>query len=348
MSINKNEDNNTQSDEIFKDNPNLKFKKFLNIQNQLCNEITSMDKFDFFVLNKMAYIAIPDYFCFSSNSLFIFKINPYLNLEKKLTLEGHKTNIVMVKTYFDGNNEQNYIITSDYDYLVIIWKVISEKSIIIKRTIATKYNHEIYSALILFYPKNIFLLTSADTNMCSTEYDFITDEFKKNIPGTKSNKTYYVLNYSDFIIELCLDKIGIYNLSEDNNNICEFISQDIKGDNRHGNIINNILFVSNSNGNIILIDLIQKNIKHIINSSNSNFFSLIEWNSLYLIVSDINKNRLNIIDTKQKKIINRFFVKTNPLYIKKIKLNKSVYKTDDILLILGNKMFFELWKKINN
>ena len=348
MSINKNEDNYTQSDEIFKDNPNLKFKKILNIQNQLCNEIVSMDKFDFFVLNKIAYIAIPDYFCFSSNSLFIFKINPYLNLEKKLTLEGHKTHIVMVKAYFDRKNCQNYLITSDYDYLVIIWKVISEKSIIIKRTITTKYNHEIYSALILFYPKNIFILTTADTNMCSTEYDFITGEFKKNIPGTKSNKTYYILNYNDSIIELCLDKIGIYSLSEDNNNICEFISQDIKGDNRHGNIINEILFVSNSNGSVILIDLIQKNIKYIINSSNSNFFSLIEWNSLYLIVSDINNNRLNIIDAKQKKIINRFFAKTNPLYIKKIKLNKSVYKTDDILLILGNKMFFELWKKINN
>ena len=157
-----------------------------------------------------------------------------------------------------------------------------------------------------------------------------------------------ILNYNDFIIELCLDKIVIYNLLEEND-IFEINNEDIKGKNSHGYINNDLLFVSNSNGNIIIIDLIQKKIKNIIKSnSNYNFFSLIEWNSFYLIISDINNNALNIIDTKQMKIINRFKVNSNPLYIKKIKLNKTIYKTEDILLILGNNMFFELWLKFKN
>ena len=345
MSLNKN--NNCENNDIFQNNPNLRFKKNLNIQNQLYNEIISMDKFDYFVLNQMVYIAIPNYFCFCSNSLFIFKINPYINLEKKLTLEGHKTHIVMVKNFFDENNNQNYLITSDCDFLVIIWKVISEESIIIKQTIMTKYDKEIYSSLILFR-KNCLIITSIDTNMNSIEYEFNTGEFKRNIANTKYNETYYILNYNDFIIELCLDKIVIYNLLEENV-IFEINNEDIKGKNSHGYINNDLLFVSNSNGNIIIIDLIQKKIKNIIKSnSNYNFFSLIEWNSFYLIISDINNNALNIIDTKQMKIINRFKVNSNPLYIKKIKLNKTIYKTEDILLILGNNMFFELWLKFKN
>ena len=334
--------------EIFEDNPHLKFKKCLNIQKQLSSEIFCIDKFDFFIVGKIAYIAIPDYFYFISNSLFIFKINQYLNLEKKLSLEGHKSPIIMVKNFYDINNNQNYLITSDQIFLVIIWKVIDEKSVIIKQTIATKYNSEIYSGLILFNPKNIFILTSNDSNMCSTEYDFNSGDFIRNIPGTKNNTTFYILNYQNFIIELCLDKIGIYNLlQEEENNIYEFNNEDIKGKNNHGCIIKDLLFVSNSNGKIIIIDLIQKNIKKIIRTNN-NLCSLIEWNSLYIIVSDIKNNRLNIIDTNQMKIINSISVtKTNPVYMKKIKLNKAIYKDDKILLILGDKMFFELGLKIS-
>ena len=333
------------NNEIFKDNPHLKFKKCLNIQNQLSNEIFSIDKFDIFILKEIAYIAIPNYLYFFSNSLFIFKINQYLNLEKKLSLEGHKSPIVMVKKYYDINNNQNYLITSDQIFLVIIWKIIDEKSVIIRQIIATKYNSEIYSGLILFSP-NIFILTSNDTNMCSSEYDFNSGEFKRYIPGTKNNSTFFILNYKDFIIELCLDKIGIYNLlQEKENNIYEFNNEDIKGKNNHGSIIKDLIFISNSYGKIIIIDLIEKNIKKII-KTNNNLCSLINWNSLYIIVSDIKNNRLNIIDINQMKIINSILVHTNPLYMKKIELNKTIYKTDKILLILGDKMFFELWLKL--
>ena len=50
----------------------------------------------------------------------------------------------MVKNYYDRDNNQNYLISADNNFLVIIWKIISEKSVILKQTITTKCNYEIY------------------------------------------------------------------------------------------------------------------------------------------------------------------------------------------------------------
>lgn len=332
--------------EIILDNPNLKFEKILSMQNNLECEKLSVEKFDFFYLDEIAYIAIPNYLCFISNELFIFKINSYLNLEKKLSLEGHKSPILLVKNFYDKKSNQNYLITSDDMYLVIIWKVISEKLIIIKQTITTKYNYEIYSGIILFN-KNILILTSCDTNVCSTEYDFESGDFKRYIPGTKNNKTFHILNYGEnYIVELCKDKIGFYNLS-DEKDIYEINNNQTKGKNNQGCIIKDKLFITNnSNGTIIIVNLIQKIIQKIIDTkSENNLFSLIEWNSKYLIATDINNNALNIIDVNQMKIINCIKVQINPKYIKKINLERKIYKRNNILLVLGDKMFFELWIK---
>ena len=334
----------------FLDNPNIIFNKNLYIQKDLFSEILSIEKFDFFILNNISYIVIPDYFCLMSNSLFIFKINKYLNLEKQLSLEGHRAPVLLVKNFYDENTNQNYLISSDKDFLVIIWKIINEKSIIIKRAILTKYDDDIYSGLILFQSYNILILTSIDINMPSTEYDFNTGDFKRNIPGTKNNKTFYILNYNDLIIELCMDTINIYNLLDDNDT--HLINNDeLKGQNNQGCIINDILIVNNnSNGKIILIDLNSKNILNMIKFKNDcNLWSLTKWNLNYIIVSDIKNRNIYIIDLSQKKIINSIKVMINPICIKKIELNKTIYKKENnnFLFILGDKMYFELWSKNN-
>ena len=153
------------------------------------------------------------------------------------------------------------------------------------------------------------------------------------------------MNYNDYIIELCLDKIVIYNLLEEND-IYEINSEEIKGKNCHGCINKDLLFeVNNSNGKIIVVDLSSKNIKKIINTNHSdNLWNIINWNSNYIILNDIKINTLNIFETNQMKIINSLKVKANSLYIKKI----SIYNNKKFLLILGNQMFFELWLKYNN
>ena len=56
-----NENNKNGKNKIFKDNPNIIFKKKVSIQNELSSETVSIEKFDFFILNKIAYIAIPNY-----------------------------------------------------------------------------------------------------------------------------------------------------------------------------------------------------------------------------------------------------------------------------------------------
>lgn len=328
------------------DNPNLKFRKSLNINNKSF-EGFSLNRFDYFILNKIVYIAIPNVFYFNSNPISIYKLNKFLNLEKVFSLEGHKSQIILVKNFFDNKNNKNFLLTSDTFPLVLIWEIENENSIIIKFTISIYYLGEILSALILFEPKNKIILISNNNSLNSCEFSLSSGNFIRYIKGT-NNETYYILNHKDYIIELCLDKIYFYNISNENENYT-IKNEQTKDKNIYGYINENLLFVNNfSNGKILIINLNNKTIINIINTNQSeNLFSLICWNKDYLIGTDIKNQCLYIIDTLQMRIINKIKTKITPMYIKKINLSKDLYQINNILLISDNKLAFEIWIKRN-
>ena len=328
------------------DNPNLKFRKSLYI-NDKSFEGFSLNRFDYFILNKIIYIAVPNVFCFNSNPLSIYKLNKFFNLEKILSLEGHKSQIILVKNFFDKKNNKNFLLTSDTFPLVLIWEIENENSIIIKFTISIYYLGEILSALILFEPKNKIILTSNVKSLNSCEFSLSSGNFIRYIEGT-NNETYYILDYKDYIIELCLDKIYFYNISNKNETYT-IKNEHTKDKNIYGYINEYILFVNNfSNGKILIINLNNKTIINTINTNQSeNLFSLICWNKNYLIGTDIKNQCLYIIDTLQMIIINKIKTKINPMYIKKINLSRDLYQIDTILLILDNKLAFEIWIRRN-
>ena len=329
------------------DNPNLIFKKLLNI-NDASFQGFCLNRFDYFVLNKIIYIAVPSFFYFSSNPLSIYKLNKFFNFEKIHNLEGHKKPIILVKNFFDEKKNKNYLLTSDAFPLVLIWEIENENSIKIKYTISIYYTGEILSALILFEPINKIILTSTDKSLNSCEFSFNSGNFIKYIEGTK-HETYYILEYQNNIIELCLDKIHIYNiLNESEAYVIK--NEYTKDKNIYGCINENILYVNNfSHGRILIIDLNNNSIINTINTNHSdNLFSLMKWNNDYLIGTDIKNHCLYIIDILNRRIINKIKTKCEPRHIKRIFLYKDLYQIDNILLILDNKLAFEIWISRNS
>ena len=341
--------NNNEKEEFnnYLDNPNLQLKKILNINDKHFQGY-SINIFDYFSLNKVVYIAIPSIFYFGSNPLCIYKLNKFLNFEKILSLEGHKNAIILVKNFFDEKNNKNYLLTSDTFPLVLIWEIETENSIKIKQTISIYNEGLILSALIIFEPINKIILTSNNESLNSCEFSFNSGNFIRYIPGTK-NKSYHSLVYqNNIIIELCKDKIYFYNLLDEKETF-EIKNEITKDINIYGCIINNILYVNNfSHGKIIIINLSNRNIINVINTSETeNLFSLIEWNKNYLIATDNKYKFMYIIDIIQMKIINKIKTKCNPTFIKKINLDMHVYNYENILLILDNKFKFEFWIRYN-
>ena len=327
--------NNNEKEEFnnYLDNPNLQLKKILNINDKHFQGY-SINRFDYFSLNKVVYIAIPSIFYFGSNPLCIYKLNKFLNFEKILSLEGHKNAIILVKNFFDEKNNKNYLLTSDTFPLVLIWEIETENSIKIKQTISIYNEGLILSALIIFEPINKIILTSNNESLNSCEFSFNSGNFIRYIPGTK-NKSYHSLVYqNNIIIELCKDKIYFYNLLDEKETF-EIKNEITKGINIYGCIINNILYVNNfSHGKIIIINLSNRNIINVINTSETeNLFSLIEWNKNYLIATDNKYKFMYIIDIIQMKIINKIKTKCNPTFIKKINLDMHGYNYENILLI---------------
>ena len=342
--------NNNEKEEFnnYLDNPNLQLKKILNINDKHFQGY-SINRFDYFSLNKVVYIAIPSIFYFGSNPLCIYKLNKFLNFEKILSLEGHKNAIILVKNFFDEKNNKNYLLTSDTFPLVLIWEIETENSIKIKQTISIYNEGLILSALIIFEPINKIILTSNNESLNSCEFSFNSGNFIRYIPGTK-NKSYHSLVYqNNIIIELCKDKIYFYNLLDEKETF-EIKNEITKGINIYGCIINNILYVNNfSHGKIIIINLSNRNIINVINTSETeNLFSLIEWNKNYLIATDNKYKFMYIIDIIQMKIINKIKTKCNPTFIKKINLDMHWYNYENILLILDNKFQFEFWIRYND
>ena len=188
-------------------------------------------------------------------------------------------NMTKIFQYLLWNNKYLYIflkfivLTSDTFPLVLIWEIKNENSIIIKHTISIYNFGEILSALILFEPKNKIILTSNNESLYSSEFSINSGNFIRYIPGT-NNKTYYILEYKYYIIELCFDKIYFYNLTENNEEIL-IKNENTNGINIYGCIINDTLFINNfSYGKIIIFDLLEKIVINVIDTGKTENFNI--------------------------------------------------------------------------
>ena len=141
---------------MFKKNPNLKYK--LEITNNI-DPFGNNDIFEVFVSfkDKKGYLISKNKKC----NLDIFIL---LENKKIISLQEHKNYIRTVRYFLNNKDYNEYLISANDDFIVIIWDI--TKSYNIKLKINTHYFENIFSCLLIF-PHNIndnYIITSTITN----------------------------------------------------------------------------------------------------------------------------------------------------------------------------------------
>ena len=210
-------------------------------------------------------------------------------------LKGHMNSTSVIryyknKTKYDYDDE--YILSCDYDKLVIIWDINDDfnKKFYIKEN----YEENIFDALILFnlFNKDYILLSSDNQNNLN-EYCRLYElkentPFVKNIYNTNKCKNAYLIPWlyknKYYLISCCYDKISINNIFDDENyaNLIE----EPEGGHYCGFVYNDIyLCVSDINNDFIRIwDLVKKVVNKTIKFSGKFGYEMVQWNATYTII----------------------------------------------------------------
>ena len=304
--------------ENFEANPeNLKFKEYL-INNYEKGNIC----FDVYIglKDKKEYLAY--------NNKNNFKIEIIRISDKKITksLEGHKSPIKLIKYFKNNNNNEDYILSCEYKFIIIIWDI--QKNFYSKR-IEIKNNAYI-SDILLFniFNKNYIVISNIKRDSFSSLYE-VKDgkvELTRKIYGTQENMTRFMIlwKYQNkfYLIECCNNgKISINNLFEDETYI-NFETKD--GIYNYGYIYNqDYLCTSDLNHDYITIwDLKNKVISKKITHGQKHGGKMITWNNKYTIIGC--SGCFVIIDIEEGKMKKIIELNENVTLkgVKKIKINQ--------------------------
>ena len=333
--------------EFVKDPKNLKYKSDLISSN---SDSGYNDIFEIYISYKdnQEYIVSPNYKNFNLN---IFNLR---NNQKILSLQKHENSIRTIRYFINNKNKNEYLISADRDYKVIIWDITNNYNI--KYIIDTKYASDIYSCLLVF-PENMndnFIVTSTycmsknNEEAATKVYSFNDCKFIKYINNTSDIHVYYLLSWYNknnnqyYIIQFSKNKILINNLISD-----ELYSELInipEGYHYSGVLYykdnKDYLCSSSTNGYLNIWDLYEKKIYKNINTNGSNLAHVINWNNKYIIAVDINKKSFKIIEIENNSIYDIKNDNKHKLYCIK-KVNHPIY--GESLLSVTNDKVIKLW-----
>ena len=333
--------------EFKKDPKNLKYKFDLITSN---TDLGCNDKFEIYI----SYKDNQEYLVSPNSKTFNLDIFTLRNNQKILSLQKHKNIISSIRYFINNKNKNEYLISADQNYVVIIWDISNNYNI--KYIIDTKYKEAIYSSLLIF-PENMkdnFIITSTfnmfgnDEEASTKIYSFNDCKFIKFIKNTNTYHIYYLLlwynkkNKKYYIIQFANMKILINNLLED-----ELYTELIKEpeDRHYSGFIyykdnKDYLCSSSTNGYINIWDLYNKKIFKIINTDGCKLGHIINWNKKFIIVSDVNNKSFKIIDIENNSIYDIKNEHNDLLYCVK-KINHPIY--GESLLSAGDDKIIKLW-----
>ena len=197
--------------------------------------------------------------------------------------------IEKVNIFYNEKNNNNYLLATDWDYIVYVWNLDDNYKFMFK--INTFYTNYIYSFLIYF--KLDYIITSSFGNANNFDYIKIFSlkdgSLLKNINNSDLNNTLVCLIWEKeendiYIVACCYEKIEIYNIinGELYANL-ETEQKDSCGDYYYSGFISNnnkYLFATSSEGFINIWNLYDKNLVKSV-KFNSSFYKIIPW-SIYV------------------------------------------------------------------
>jgi len=224
-------------------------------------------------------------------------IDNNINYDKNIiaTLEGHKNCTSVIRYYKNKTKDyydKEYILSCDYDKLVIVWDI--NDNFNKKFSIKEIYKENIYDALILFNLFNKdYILLSSDNQHNFNEYCKLYElkentPFIKNIYNTNRNKNAYLIPWlyknKYYLISCCDDEISINNIFDDEN-YANLIEKP-EGGHYCGFVYNdNYLCISDVNNNFIRIwNLVKKEVYKTIKFSAKFGYEMVQWNDKYTII----------------------------------------------------------------
>ena len=333
--------------QFIKNPKNLEYK--MDITNTNTNWGTS-DIFEVFLLYKdnKEYIASPNYI---NNNIDIYSL---IDNKKIFSLEGHKNRITVIRYFINKYNNDEYLISSDYNKMLIIWSITNKYEI--KYKININYGRPMLSCLLSFTNhNNNYIITS--TSNISEEFEYSSTKifslnngkFVRYINNSNSEKIYYLISWNNkknnnyYIIQCAYKKIIVDNLLKD-----ELYSELIdKYEYYHysafiynkGDI--DYLCSSSSNGNINIWNLNDKKLVKYIYQGNFCLFHIIKWNDDYIIVADYNNNSFKIININSGGIVKDF----KGIHSDAVKCIKKVFHPlyGESLLSSGEDKTIKLW-----
>ena len=268
-------------------------------------------------------------------------------------IQGHNSAITTIKYFLNKTNNIEYIISADYDGIIIITSV-TENFKKISQSKTDYINGQLSSCLMIFELnepcsfdiKNGIVLIGCKNSQDNQQLPirmFLLDEKGKldNILEYLgfSNNTSYMLHWynkkkkRNFIIDLGNNKIGFISLLSPSSSSVflpdinswyhsGLIYKDVKN-NREILYVNTIISV------VLLIDLYKKRTIGKIRTSSQieRLYSIIQWNDNYILIAGATTPDIKVIDIKQQKCVGNIFIEHNDDFrcLRKIKHPKFGY-----------------------
>lgn len=316
--------------------PNLKYKSTITCNN---NEVGLNDTFEVFTSYKDN-----NQYLVSKNgcNLEIFRLSDCSII---LTAKGHSSKIICVRYFINENNHNEYLISADENYIIIIWDITNNYTI--AQTIECLVHGGIYSCLLIFPRKEtITYIVASSIGIESEEKKSL---IKNKIFLKYASHSYYLLSWynendSNYYIIKLGKHVNISNLMNDSE-YYYFKEKESIGIHNSGFLYkkNNIDFLCTSSikGFISIYNLKQLVITRIINTNQCRLMHIIQWNKEYAIVADYDNKSFKVVNLDNGKIVSHI----KGQHYRGIICVKKIYHPifGESLLTSGTDKTIELW-----
>jgi hypothetical protein len=238
------------------------------------------------------------------------------------TLRDHKDRVVIVRHFQDKETKNDYFVSTDRQYNVIVWDLSNDCNKIFEKEV--KYEGYICSALLLFIKNNKYLVVSSiGGNNVTRVIDINDKNVVREIEVSRNLNIYFLAHWlNEELREEDEDKQNvIIQCGKSKILFSEFPSNTvyhtIKMNESNLYILGAIVFknydkdmfaFAESFGLVQIIDLAQKNTVKKIKFDKVKLYSFVRWNDRYLLLNDGFQRRIIVFD-----ILDNYKVKSKVL-----------------------------------